>query len=247
MNIARVYIYKVCLVCALCLCVGVANAQDDVEYRMEIGAGAAMTAYQGDFNGSLVKNMQPGGAVVFRRILSPYMAVKVAAMYTQIKGDYSGAETIYKSIEDAGKYSFKHSLGDLSVAYEYNFLPYGTGRDYRGAQRISPFVSLGLGMTYVNCPNGTVDCSTGTHSATKSVVACNVPLGLGVKCKIGARTNLILDWQMHFTFTDYLDGVKDPYNIASSGMFKNCDSYSTLSLSLTYCFSAKCPTCMKND
>lgn len=246
MNFARVYIYKVWLLCLLCLSAVMADAQDNVEYRMEIGAGACMTAYQGDFNESLLKNMQLGGAVVFRRILSPYMAVKVSAMYTQVKGDYSGAGTVYPDL-DASGYSFKNGMGDLTVAYEYNFLPYGTGKDYRGARRISPFVSIGLGMTYINCKDGTWDYSMPAYGKSPGVVAFQLPIGFGVKYKIGDRTNLILDWQMHFTNTDYIDSVKDPYRISSSGIFKNKDSYSTLSLSLTYCFSAKCPTCMKND
>lgn len=244
----RVRIYnKVLLMLVMMLCcVGSVKAQDDVEYRMEIGGGVNATAYQGDFSGSLTKGMQPGAAVVFRRILSPYMAVKIAGMYTHLKGSYDKAETVYPDMLENG-YSFKNSMADLSVQYEYNFLPYGTGRDYRGAKRITPFVALGLGLTYAKCPDGTWDYSASTpHNLTKSVMACNMPLGLGVKYKVGDRTNIILDWQMHFSFSDHLDGVKDPYRIKSSGMFKNTDSYSTLSLSVTYCFSAKCSTCMKD-
>ena len=41
-----------------------AAAQNDVEYRMEIGAGVGATAYQGDFNDGLFKGMQPSGAIV---------------------------------------------------------------------------------------------------------------------------------------------------------------------------------------
>ena len=42
----------------------VAHAQDEPEYRLELGAGAALAAYQGDFNGSLLKSMKPMGGVV---------------------------------------------------------------------------------------------------------------------------------------------------------------------------------------
>lgn len=222
-----------------------ATAQDDVEYRMEIGAGVAATAYQGDFNSGLFKGMQPGGAVVFRRVLTPYMALRATAMYTQVRGDATSLDTYYPDIAATG-YSFKNTLGDLSVTYEYNFLPYGTGRDYRGAQRLTPFVSLGIGMTYVKCDKGTVDFSeNGVPETSKSVVSANIPLGVGVKYKVGARLNLSLDWQMHFSMTDYIDGVKDPYRIGSTGVFKNTDCYSTLTLALTYSFSAKCPDCQK--
>ena len=35
------------------------SAQYDDEYKMEIGAGLGMTSYVGDFNSSLLKDMQP--------------------------------------------------------------------------------------------------------------------------------------------------------------------------------------------
>lgn len=225
---------------------GKAVAQDDVEYRMEIGAGVGATAYQGDFNDGLFKGMQPSGAIVFRAIMNPYMAVRVAAMYTQVKGDAGGVTTAYPDMPQDG-YSFKNTLGDLSATYEYNFLPYGTGHEYRGARRITPFISLGIGMTYVRTGNGQTDMSSGMqHSGSKSVVTANIPLGLGVKYKVASRLNLSLDWQMHFSLSDYIDGVKDPYRISSSGIFKNTDCYSTLTLALTYSFSPKCPNCQKD-
>jgi hypothetical protein len=48
---------------------------------------------------------------------------------------------------------------------------------------------------------------------------------------------------MHFSLSDKLDGVKDPYGIKSSGAFKNTDCYSTLQVSVTYDLWAKCKTC----
>ena len=44
-----------------------------------------------------------------------------------------------------------------------------------------------------------------------------------------------------------LDGVKDPYWVKSSGIFKNTDCYSTIAVSVTYSFSAKCKTCNKEE
>ena len=48
------------------------NAQTEPEYLMEIGGGIGMTNYLGDFNGNLIKNFQPGAALVMRRLLNPY-------------------------------------------------------------------------------------------------------------------------------------------------------------------------------
>ena len=74
----------------------------------------------------------------------------------------------------------------------------------------------------------------------------NVPIGAGVKYKIGKRLNLTVEWAMRFTLSDKLDGSKDPLGIKSSGLFKNTDCYSALQLGLTYDLWEKCKTC-NND
>ena len=129
---------------------------------------------------------------------------------------------------------FSNSLTDLCLTYEYNFWPYGTGLEYRGAKRLTPFIALGLGVTYVKPEEG-------------SVFTANLPLGVGVKYKLGKRINLGVEWTMHFTLSDKLDGVADPYTIKSSGLFKNTDCYSALKLTLTYSFLPKCIICNKDE
>ena len=68
-------------------------------------------------------------------------------------------------------------------------------------------------------------------------------MGAGVKYKIGDRLNLAAEWRVHFTLSDKLDGMTDPYGIKSSGIFKNTDCFSILQVALTYDFWAKCKTC----
>lgn len=210
-----------------------AMAQDDLEYRMEIGAGVGLMSYEGDFNGSITKHVQPAASVLWRYVLNPRMAVRAMGSFGKIKGSSKDVTTFYPDMQ-ATPYDFSRSLGDLSVTYEYNFWPYGTGRDYRGAKRLSPFVFGGIGGTFVS-------------GGSKSVFTANVPLGVGVKYKVGDRMNLGLEWAMHFSLSDELDGVRDPYQVKSSGMFKNTDCYSALQLTLTYSFMAKCKTCHNAD
>lgn len=207
------------------------NAQDDPEYRMEIGVGAGAAGYLGDFNGRLTRNLQPMATAVARYVINPYMAVRMNVSYATMKGKAADADTYYPDYAQ-NTYSFEHTLYDVGATYEYNFWPYGTGRDYRGAKRLTPFVFAGLGATYVKTPG-------------KARLAANMPLGLGVKYKMSERMNLGLEWAMHFAQTDYIDGVKDPYYVASSGLFKNTDCYSALQLTITYSFAPKCVTCNK--
>ena len=209
------------------------SAQDDVEYRMEVGAAVGLMGYHGDFNGSLTKNLQPVGSLVARYIFNPYMGLKANVSYGKLKGSSADVKTWYPEYRET-PYSFSNKLVDLDVVYEYNFWPYGTGRDYRGAKRLTPYLLLGLGGTFVKTDQ-------------KNVFTANLPIGVGVKYKVGARVNVGLEWAMHFSLNDELDGVKDPYGIKSSGLFKNTDCYSTLQLSVTYSFMAKCRTCHNED
>lgn len=208
------------------------NAQTDDEYLMEIGGGVGFLGYLGDYNNVLTRDLQPMATLLVRRNLNPYMGLRLAASFGKLKGDERDVKTVYPST-GVTPYSFSRTLTDVSLTYEYNFWPYGTGHDYYGAKRLTPFVFLGLGGTYAG----------GDGS---SVFTANVPIGLGLKYKVGQRMNVGVEWAMHFSMSDKLDGKKDPYGITSSGMFKNTDCYSVLQLTLSYSFMPKCTTCNKD-
>lgn len=210
-----------------------ANAQTDYEYRMEIGGGVGLMAYEGDFNGSILHNMQPSASLMLRRVINPYMDLRLAASYGKLKGSSKDVKTYLPQYQDT-QYDFSTTLVDLSATYEYNFWPYGTGNDYRGAQRLTPFIFAGIGTTYASTPTG-------------NVFTANLPLGLGIKYKVAPRLNLGIEWAMHFSLNDKLDGIADPYGIQSTGMFKNTDCFSALQLTLTYSFMPKCRTCHNDD
>ena len=216
------------------------RAQSDPEYMMEIGAGAGLTGYLGDFNGNLTKNLQPMVSGVFRTLFNPHAGLKFSASWGKLKGSSKNVETYYPEFRpddlsptrEVLPYDFSHTLVDASCVFEYNFWPYGTGRDYRGAKRLTPFIFGGIGATFVS-------------GGPKNVFTGNVPLGIGVKYKLASRLNLGVEWGVHFSMSDELDGVKDPYNVASKGIFKNTDCYSTLQVTLTYSFKERCVTCWK--
>ena len=72
-----------------------------------------------------------------------------------------------------------------------------------------------------------------------------MPLGAGLKYKIGERLNLGLSWTVHFSLSDKLDGLEAPLGIPSEG-FRNKDHYSALKLTLTYDLNPRCPTCNRD-
>ena len=223
----RLLLFLICASAALGL-----RAQSDEEYKMEVGGALGLVTYEGDFNGNITKGAQPIASLVLKRVLNPYMDVTAMLSYGKLKGSSKDVKTFYPEYH-AEPYSFSHSLVDLGIRYEYNFWPYGTGRESLGARRLTPFVFGELGGTYVD--------------AGKAVVVVNMPIGAGVKYKVAPRLNLSLEWAMHFSDSDKLDGVEDPYNITSSGLFKNRDCYSALQLTLTYSFLPKCRVCHNAD
>ena len=221
----RKALLSIMLVVAVCV-----KAQTEPEYRLELGGGVGAVTYLGDFNGNIFKEMQPMGSLLAKYRFTPRQAVAFSVGYGQLKGSSRNAKTYYPTITD---YNFKSSLVDVGLRYDYNFWPYGTGMEYRGAQRLTPYIYIGMGMTFAKPDNG----------EAKSVATVNVPLGGGVKYKVADRLNLAVEWTIHFTGSDLLDGVKDPYGIQSSGIFKNTDCYSQLRATLTYDLWQKCKTC----
>ena len=213
------------LILPLLMVVIASFAQEDPEYKLELGGGIGTVTYLGDFNGNLTTEMQPWGTVMAKYRMNPRMSVGLSIGLGQLKGTSANVSTWYPE----GPYEFSKRVMDVSSRYEYNFWAFGTGREYRGARRLAPFIALGLGVT--------------SYGGTKSGMTANLPLGAGLKYKMGERLNLTAEWRIHFTMSDYLDDVRDPYGIESSGMFKNTDCFSVIQVSLTYDLWAKCKTC----
>ena len=205
-----------------------AHAQEEPEYRMELGAGIGLVNYVGDFNSNLVKGMQPWATILAKYRLNPRMAVAMDIGTGKIKGESDNVSTWYPT----ERYEFNHSLTEADLRFEYNFWAYGTGEEYRGARRLTPFITAGLGVTFFGGEN--------------SGATVNLPIGAGIKYKLGQRLNLTVEWAMRITPSDKLDGRSDVYGIKSSGLFKNTDCYSVFLVALSYDLWAKCKTC-NND
>lgn len=221
------------LICCLPLAV---QAQEDADYRMEIGGGLGASFYLGDFNNTMFACQKPAVGVYWRYLFDHYNSLKLNLTYAGIKGSTQDQDDFYPAEPGSGevnmtplKKEFSSCVVDFSCIYEINFFPYGYYQDFFGHKRLTPFLQLGLGMAYAKEGGG---------------AALNVPVGAGVKYRISKRLNASFDWTMHFTTSDKLDGVEDPLGIKSSG-FKNKDHYSIALLTLTYSFAPRCPNCNK--
>lgn len=202
------------------------SAQES-KYRFDIGAGVGMSGYLGDTNNSNPYK-HPGWAAEasFRYIIDTRWAIRGIFKTQSISGDSQDFDIVYP---DGKNYQFKSQVYDLGARGEFNFFSYGMGETYKKLRRWSPYLTLGIGATL-------------SSTDSKTAFAMNIPMGLGVKYKLRERLNLGLEFTMHKVFGDKVDGIRDPYEIASS-FTKNTDWYSSLMFSITYEFGERCETC----
>ncbi len=213
-----------------------AYGQDDAEYRMEIGGGLGTSFYLGDVNASFYRNQRGAVTALWRYLFDHHNVLKLQMDYAGIKGEGRVNDDFIPQNTNSGGvspspyiYTFSTSLVDLNCMYELNFWPYGYYSGYMGYKRLTPFLQFGLGATY---------------AAISKKLSANIPVGFGVKYRLGKRLNLSLDWAMHFGLSDKFDDLSDPQGITSEA-FKNKDSYCTTMITLTYSFAPICPTCNK--
>lgn len=218
---------------AIMLCLAGAVRADNLEYRYEVGVMVGGNSYYGDANySSLMKNMNMMGGIVGRYNINPRLAVKANLAVARISGSTADFDNRFPG----GDVDFSRTLYDLGAQFECHFFAYGDGSGYKRTHRLAPYIFAGAGMTFAPEP-------------AENVFTMNLPVGLGVKYKIAPRINLGCELSFRFTLSDDLDVTKetapvlsDPYGIKSSG-FKNKDSYSFLSISVTYDLSPKYRKC----
>lgn len=204
------------------------HAQEADYYRMEIGGGLGVWNYLGDFNGNLLKGFKPQFSAIWKYLPNERMAIKTDFSYGNVNGEASNAKGYIP--EELKGYKFNTTLYDMSVMFEYNFWRHGMSGDYRHLQRLVPYITLGIGGTFIQC-----------DEVNKGALC--FPIGFGAKYKIAERLNFGAEWTMHFSTSDFIDGVQDYHGIKSEGLFKNTDGFGQLKLYLTYSFMAKCRQC----
>lgn len=233
MNMAGKGMMRVIAAGAIMLCLAMGVRADNLEYRYEVGVMVGGSSYYGDANySSLMKNMNIMGGIVGRYNINPRMAVKGSFAVAGISGSTADFDNRFPG----GDVDFSRTLYDLGAQFECHFLAYGDGSGYKRSHRLSPYIFAGMGMTFAPEP-------------ADNVFTMNLPVGVGVKYKIAPRLNLGCELSFRFTLSDDLDVTRDtapilndPYGIKGGG-FKNKDSYSFLSVSVTYDLSPKYRKC----
>ena len=116
-----------------------AFAQWDDEYLMEVGGGVGTVCYEGDFNGSIVSNMQPMASLLVRRVFNPYMGLAATLSYGTLKGSSRDENTYYPELQQ-NPVTFSNMMFDLGVRYEYNCWRDCPGDGCRRAKQMNPTI-----------------------------------------------------------------------------------------------------------
>ena len=231
--------------------------------NIEVGSFGGGCYYLGDLNpGKHFMGTQLAYGVLVRYNVDGRWAVKLGITRGQVKGNAAKSSFLPER-----ELTFSSPVTDISAVAEFNFLPYFTGSKRNG---ISPYIYAGINLFFFDpVANGISLRSVGTEGQNigykgrkpYSGISFGIPFGLGVKCSLSRRIGIQAYWEMHKTFTDYLDDVSttyyldgqaiDPGNTAEilsdptrnhepgmeRGNSKNQDWYAIFGLSLTYKFN----------
>ncbi|MDP4280544.1 MAG: DUF6089 family protein [Bacteroidota bacterium] len=185
---------------------------------MEVGIYGGVSYYLGDLNpGKHFANLQPAYGATLRYTLDPRWALKFGVYEGKVIGN--STQTNFLPGRDL---KFSSQVTDISAETEFNFFPYMTG-SWRNF--ISPYIYAGFGVFFFNPMSGSQQLRPlGTEGQNDRYLGrkpyntynFSIPFGLGVKLSVSRRIGMTLFWEMHKTFTDYLDDVSTTYYLEGS-------------------------------
>lgn len=216
------------LVCAAAMLAGAAPAisAQEAPYRFDFGADIGMSGYLGEASSGIFSHPGFTADAAVRYIPNVRMAFRAALSVQGLSGNTADMANV---LPDAAQYEFTSTVYGLDLRYEFNFLPYGIGETYKRLRRFTPYLTLGIGLSMASCDGST--CAAPT-----------IPMGFGVKYKLGKRLNLNAEFTMTKAFSDKFDGLAD-LNQIKTDFYKSTDWYSRLTIGISYEFGERCATC----
>ena len=167
--------------------------------------------------------------------------VGLRAMF--LTGNMSNSGTV-ESVD----WDFDKNVQDLTLQVEINYLKYILGVKNL---RFSPYVTLGIGVSYFNYnfqPDSILKFNPSypeivelTSKYESSEVVATIPFGIGFKYTIGKRLGIGVEYQMRKYLSDKLDDLDDPLSykdgeevVAYTSRWHNNDWVGYLGVHLTY-------------
>lgn len=179
--------------------------------KNDIGAFGGSSYYIGDYN-LHTQFYQPSfaGGVHFRHNSSDLYSIRLSAMMGDIRGDYNPDNHFLPG----NKPSFSKRMTQLEGVVEIGFLPFDTKQQRRN--NFSPYVVLGIGGAYI-----------------EGELLFQIPMGVGVKYSPMNRWTVGMEWKIHKTFNDNLDGYVNISNSPRS-IIHNNDWFGIAGLFVSY-------------
>ena len=196
-----------------------ANAQ--YKENTEIGFIGGVSYYLGDLNTTHFNNSLPFGGIVIRKNIDRRFSYKAELLYLNLAADDKDNPT--DPIATDRDLHFRSSVFELSGQIEFNFLPFEAGN---ALYTWTPFVYTGVSYfnfnpqaenlegDWVNLQElGTEGQGSNSFPAREEypLTQFAIPLGGGLKIAINPSFNIILEYGVRKTFTDYLDDVSTTY------------------------------------
>ena len=201
----------------------------------EIGVLLGTSYYLGDLNTTHFNNSSAvpvAAGLIIRKNIDRRFSYKAELLYLNIAADDRNNSTDTIAI-DRGLH-FKSAVVELSGQIEFNFLPYEPGN---ALYTWTPFVYTGVSLFHFNPqaenpdngewvdlqPLGTEGQGTSLFDRKGySLTQVAIPIGGGVKIAVNPSFNIILEYGIRKTFTDYLDDVSTTF-VGSSPALPSSD------------------------
>ena len=196
------------------------NANAQYEPNQEFGILGGTGYYIGDLNNTHFNNIRAAGGITFRKNFDRRFSFKSCVLYTNVYADDAKSSD---NINKNRNLHFKSDVIELSGQVEFNFLPYETGNSL---YPFTPFVFTGVslfnfnpraeasdGQWYALQELGTEGQGTTAFPNRKkyALTQMSIPFGGGVKIGVSDDVNIILEYGLRKTFTDYIDDVSTTY------------------------------------
>ena len=200
----------------------ISSTESNAQYKpnQEFGILGGTGYYIGDMNSTHFNNLRVAGGITYRKNFDRRFTFKSSALYTNV---YANDENSKDAIKVNRNLKFKSDIIELSGQIEFNFLAYETGNSlYNWTPFIFTGVSIfnynpqaeGLDGQWYNLQElGTEGQGTTSFPNRKkySLTQLSVPFGGGVKIGVSDNFNIIVEYGLRKTFTDYIDDVSTTY------------------------------------
>ena len=200
----------------------ISTTESNAQYKpnQEFGILGGTGYYIGDMNSTHFNNLRVAGGITYRKNFDRRFTFKSSALYTNV---YANDENSKDLIKVNRNLKFKSDIIELSGQIEFNFLAYETGNSL---YNWTPFIFTGVsifnynpqaegsdGQWYNLQELGTEGQGTTSFPNRKkySLTQLSAPFGGGVKIGVSDNFNIIVEYGLRKTFTDYIDDVSTTY------------------------------------